>query len=192
MNARTWLAGLMLVHMSAFADGFNYSYVEAGYIDTEMDAGPVDIDGDGIEILASYSVAEEFHVFGGYEDLGFDANVDMTTITLGGGMNYVINEDWDVVGRVAYVSADIDTPAGSLDEDGYFLQGGVRGRLSSNLELEAGLEYLDLNSSDTSVFVSARYYLDNGLGLGAGLDLNDGDSKLTLAVRFPLGGGSGR
>lgn len=190
MNTRTWIAGLLLVPVGAYAGGFNYSYVDVGYIDTEADAGPIDIDGDGVGVLASFSVADEFHVFAGYEDLGFDFDIDTTTIVLGGGMNYVINDDWDFVGRVSYVSVDVDTPVGSGDDDGYALEGGVRGRLSSEFEIEAGLEYVDVSSSDTSVFVKGRYYFGSGMAVGAGLDLNDGDTTLTILVRFPIGGGS--
>jgi len=187
MNTRTWIAGLLLLPLSVLADGFDYTYVEAGFLSSEINAGPFDADGDGIGILGSYAIHEEFHLFAGYEDQSFDFGIDSSTLFLGGGINYVLDDDWDLIGRLSYVSADVDTPVGSADDDGYALMGGVRGRLTSNVELDAGLNYFDVGDSDTSLFVNGRYYLNDGLAVGGGLGLNDGDMTLSITVRAQFG-----
>jgi opacity protein-like surface antigen len=187
MNNRAWIAGVLLFPISVFADGFDYTYVEGSLLSSEINVGPLDADGDGIGIFGSYAIHEDYHIFAGYEDQSFDFGIDASTFAIGGGINYVLDEDWDLIGRLSYVNVDLGSFAGSRDDDGFALMGGVRGRLTSKVELDAGINYVDVRNSDTSLFVSGRYFLNSGLAVGGGLGLNDGDATLNITIRALFG-----
>jgi hypothetical protein len=187
MMARKWTAGLLLLPLAAHADGFDYSYVEGGFVSSEINTGPFDADGDGVQLVGSFAIKDEFHLFAGYADQSYDFGIDSTTLSFGAGVNYGLHADWDLIGRLSYVTTEVDTPFGSADEDGFGVTGGVRGRLARKVELDAGLNYVDVGDSDTSLFVSTRYFLNDHLALGGGLGLNDGDTTLNVTVRAQFG-----
>ncbi len=192
MKIRTGIAVLSLFPIAGLADGFEYTFVEGGFVSSEIDVGGSDVGGDGIEIAGSYAFNEQIHFIAEYVDQSFDFGIDTTTISLGAGINRVLNEDWDFVGQLAYVSFDMDTAGGSADDGGLGLMGGVRGRVRPNIEVDAGINYTDVGASDTSLFVSGRYFISDTFSVGGGVTLDDGDTALNLTVRSLFGGRTSR
>ena len=188
MKIRTGIAVLSLFPIAGLTDGFEYTFVEGGFVSSEIDVGGTDIDGDGIEIAGSYAFNDQVHFIAGYVDQGYDFGIDITTISLGAGINHVLDEDWDFVGQLSYVSQDADTGGGNADDSGLGLMGGVRGRIRSDIEVDAGLNYIDVGGSDTELFVSGRYYIRETFSIGGGLTLDDGDTTLNITVRALFGG----
>ena len=188
MKIRTGIAVLSLFPIAGLTDGFEYTFVEGGFVSSEIDVGGTDVDGDGIEIAGSYAFNEQVHFIAGYVDQGYDFGIDTTTISLGAGINHVLDEDWDFVGQLSYVSQDVDTGGGNADDSGLGLMGGVRGRVRSDIEVDAGVNYIDVGSSDTELFVSGRYYIRETFSIGGGLTLDDGDTTLNITVRALFGG----
>ncbi len=188
MKIRTGIAVLSLFPIAGLTDGFNYTFVEGGFVSSEINVGGADVDGDGLELAGSYAFNEQIHFVAGYVDQSFDFGIDTTTISLGAGINHVLNEDWDFVGQLSYVSYDVDTGVGNADDSGLGLMGGVRGRVRPNVEVDAGLNYVDVGGSDTSLFVSGRYYIRDTFSVGGGLTLDDGDTTLNFTVRALFGG----
>ena len=187
MNARIGIAGLLFLPVAALADGFDYTYVEGGFVSSEINTGPFNANGEGLALVGSLALNDDFHLFGGYSDRGFDFGIDSSTLSFGVGANYGIDDDWDLIGRISYVTTEVSTPLGSADENGLGLTGGVRGRLARRVELDAGLNYVDVGDSDTSLFVNGRYYLNNHLAVGGGMGFDDGDTTLSVTVRAQFG-----
>ncbi len=193
MKIRTGIAVLSLFPIAGLTDGFNYTFVEGGFVSSEIDVGGTDVNGDGLELAGSYAFNEQIHFIAGYVDQDFDFGIDTTTISFGAGINHVLKEDWDFVGQLSYVSQDVDTGGGNADDSGLGLMGGVRGRVRPNVEIDAGVNYIDVGGSDTELFVSGRYYVRDTFSVGGGLTLDDGDTTLNLTLRALFGGGtSGR
>ncbi len=188
MKIWTAIALLSLFPLAGLADGFDYTFVEGGFVSSEIKVGGSDVDGDGVELAGSYTFNEQIHFIAGYVDQSYDFDIDTTTISLGVGISQVLDADWDFIGQLSYVSFDMDTAGISTDDGGLGLMGGVRGRVRPNLEVDAGLRYVDVVGSDTSLFVRGRYFIGDTFSVGGGLTLDDGDTTLNLTVRSLFGG----
>src|SRR5690606_17032562 len=130
-NAR--LAAALLVALAptaAFAE-MSYNRIDVSLVDADYD--DTDVDGDGIELAASYLLNEQVFVHGRWleEDLDFD--VDGSFFEIGVGLRKAIRDDVDFVGTLSYVDVEI----GSGDDDGLALAGGVRAQLSDTIQAEA-------------------------------------------------------
>jgi hypothetical protein len=124
----------------AMADeGFNYSYVDLGYVRSDLD--DYNVSGDGFGVRGSYEITRNVHAFAAYSDQDFDFNVNATTFELGAGYAWPVNPNLDLVGRASYVKAEVDAPGiGSADDDGLGLGLGVRARVINVVELTGGLQ----------------------------------------------------
>lgn len=167
---------------------FGYTYVQGSILSSELnDVGPLDADGDGIALGGSFAVTPRVHVVGSYRDEGFDFDLDRTTLELGAGYNYVLQEGFDLVGRLTYIETDIDRPGRDLSGDGFGIEGGVRGRITPRAEFDAGIRYTDVRTSDTALFFDGRYLLQSNLAVGGGLTSDDGDLMLRADIRVEFG-----
>ena len=159
------------------ADTMDYSLVELGYVDTELD--DVDVDGDGFALRGSVAFMEKFFGFAEYQDLGFDRGIDYTAFKVGVGGHLPLNEKIDLVGRFGIVKADLEADRFGLeeDEDGFTLGARVRGEFMPRLELEGGFDYTDVDSGDdTSAVLEGRYFFVDNFSGGLRLEFGDADS----------------
>ena len=76
MNMRLLFLLAMTLPVAAFADGFDYNYVEAGYVSTEVDAGLVDVDGDGFGLRGSMALKDNVHIFAALDDQDLDLGME--------------------------------------------------------------------------------------------------------------------
>ena len=176
----------MLSAPSFADDGLSYTYLEAGYLDTEIDIGPEDVDGDGVGVAGSFAVNETFFLTASYGTQDFDFGVDVDQWSAGIGAHTSLTDNMDLVGTISYVDAEVDTPFGSVDDDGFGLGVGVRGRFTDNIELEAGINYVDLDDAgdDTSFAAGGRYYFTEAFAVGAGFEIGDDVTMWTVGVRM--------
>lgn len=160
-----------------------YTYAEAGYFDFDFD--DVDVDGDGFSIGGSLALTELLHVTASYADGETDRfDLDYSQLELALGLNVKLQPGLDVVGRVGYVDVEVDTPFGDADEDGYSLEGLLRWMATEQLELDAGVKYVDLDGSDTAFVAGALFSITENLALGAGLSVSDDITRWTLGGRY--------
>ena len=183
MTRKMWLVGLLVLPTVVGAEGFDYTYLEAGYVRTQIDAGAFDVDGDGLGVRGSYGFGEDFYGFIGLADQEFDFNIDGTQFNFGLGWHQTLNASADLLAEVSYVSVDLNAPFAGADEDGFGLGIGIRTRALENIELEAGLDYINLDSSETSVSFDGRYYLTEKLAVGGGLSFSDDSTGWNLGLR---------
>lgn len=186
----TGTLGLALALAGSLAtaqQAFRYNYVEAAYIDIDVD--DVDVDGDGIGLNGSLALTPNVHALVEYADAELDGgglnDVDFKTWKLALGYNHALQPGLDFVGRIGYVDAELDVPGfGSADEDGYSIEALFRWMASEQLELNGGLEYVDLDDSDTAVVLGAVLALSNSFALIAGIDFADDVTTWNLGGRF--------
>jgi hypothetical protein len=192
-NARTLLAGVLLLPAFGYAGNLSYNHVEVAYGESELDVGGLnqEIDGDGFSLSGSLAVSPNWHVFADFTSADFDFNVETTSYRVGGGYNYPISDTADVIARLSYVNveAEVETPFGTFDadEDGFGVGLGMRGAMTSDFELEGALEYVDLggdDSGDTSVIGEARYFFTPMFAVGAGVEVGDDVTTYGISARL--------
>ncbi len=179
--AKAMIGGLLLAAapLAAMADDMSYSYVDAAYIQTDVDgAGP---SADGFALRGSVGFGQNWFAFAEYASQsvqGFD--IDSTAVGVGG--HYGLNEQLDVVGSVGYISFDLN-PGGS--DDGYMLNLGLRGRVTEGVELEGGVRYTDFSDGgdDTAFYVGGRFHFNKTWALGAEYQDGSDSSSLLAYVR---------
>ena len=179
---------LFAFSVSAAAKDFDYDYFQLSYGNIEFD--DVNVDGDGFGLAGSYSLNEDFHVFGGYEAAGLDFGIDATTLAAGLGWHTTLSPAVDLVASVSYQYVDLDAPgAGSADDSGLGLGVGLRFAASDLLELNAGISHVDFSDSgnDTGFGVGGLYSFTDAFALGLGASWSDDTSSFTVSGRFYFG-----
>ena len=170
----------------ASAQDMSYSFIEATYLDTEIDDNNFDVDGDGFGVSGAIELNETLFLQAGYASQDFDFSIDLDQFNVGIGAHLPLAENVDLVGAVNYIDAEVDTRFGDIDDDGYGLDLGVRARLAEQFEVEGGINYVDLDDSgdETSLQLGGRYYLSQELAFGAGVQIGDDVTTWQLGVRL--------
>jgi hypothetical protein len=189
ITAASAVAALCFMAPALGDEGFSYSFVELGYMNTEID--DLDVDGDGLGLRGSIEFTDRFHGFAGYSDLDLDFDVSTTQMEVGVGLNWPVSPNVDLIGTVSYLNLEVDLPApfGSADDSAIALGGALRGRVGEQLELRGGLTYaeFDEGGNDTAFNVGARYYFTKMFALGADIGFNEDGTSWTLGGRFDFG-----
>jgi hypothetical protein len=170
-------AALVLPIAGQTAD-LDYSFVGLDYMDVEVDSA----DADGFALRGSLAVHPNVFVFAQFADLEFDRGVDGEAWNIGAGGHWPLNDAWDLVGKLGIVKQEV----GRFDEDGALLSGGVRGKLTPQLDLDAGLEYADLKEpfDELTVFAESRYNFTNQLSAGLLVRFGDDVQAFGISGRF--------
>lgn len=166
--------------------GFSYRFVELDYSVVDIDG--FSDDAVGPSIAASFSVQENLFLFGSLGRTKVDdsaaGRLETDTFEFGFGLHTPLAENADFVARVSWLRADASGSVLDDQENGYALGAGVRAWVLDQVELDAALEYVDLDHSDTGFSVGGRYYVTDPLSLRVGLTHFDDTSSLTFGVRF--------
>lgn len=185
------VASVLAALGSAQADELDYTYVEAGFGQVEIDG--VDEEGDALFLGGSYGIGDTWLLFGEYStaefDVGGGAEVDFDQFVVGMGAHFPIATSVDFVGKIGYVdwSADVSTPVGSasIDDTGYMLSGGVRALLGQSFELAGSIDYVDIgDSDDTGITLLGRYRLTDLFSFGALITTSDDMDEYGLFARL--------
>ena len=178
---------LLAFSAAASAEGFNYTFVSAGYGTVDFD--DVDVDGDGFDIGGSVAVADNIHLFAGYEIANLDFDVDASGFNAGIGYNTPLSNVIDFVAALSYEYVELDVPGfGSVDENGYGLGAGLRFAATEALELNAGLKYVDLGDSDDTGFgVGGLYNFTETFALGLTGNWTDDATSYSIGGRLYFG-----
>jgi hypothetical protein len=183
-------AASALLPFLAQAEGLSYSYVEGAYINTDVDQFDEEV--DGFALRGSFEVTDQVFLFAGYDTQStsiFGTDLDLERFNLGGGYAWSIGPSADVYGKIGYVQYEADAGGFDVDDDGYMLGVGLRGRVAEQLELEGGLNYVDLSDSgdDTSVVLGARWFFTDQLAGGVEGEFGDDFSTYGINVRWDFG-----
>ncbi|HEX6995853.1 MAG TPA: outer membrane beta-barrel protein [Gammaproteobacteria bacterium] len=181
------VAGAMLP-LGAVAQDLDYTFVEAAYANSELDAGPIDVDGDGLELRGSVLITDTVFLLGEYLSYDYDQDVDLTGYSLGAGMRWNLKPELDLVGDIGWAWREWDRRlAPDIDDDGFQLGIGLRSRVHDDIEVQAGIRHFDLDDSDTYLTLGGRYYLTDNVAAGLGLRINDDDTGWSIGLRAEFG-----
>ena len=179
------LPAVATAQQAAPSQPLNYSYVELGYDESDFDVGPFDIDGDGLTLSGSFELTDDWHVVASYGTADLDNGIDVDTWAVGAGYRHPLKNNVDLYGRVLYISSEADTPGpGDPDEDGLGLQLRIRARVNDDVEVEGGIQHIDVGDSDTSLQAGVRYHFSDKLSAGLGLTFAGDTDGLGLNARF--------
>ncbi len=188
MQRSTLAMALLALSATASAGDFDYNYLSVGYGNMEFDN--IDVDGDGFGVGGSYAINDSYHVFAGYETASLDFDVDMTGWAAGIGWNSSLSPTVDLVTRVSYRYIELDAPgSSSVDDNGLGLGLGLRFAATEELELDAGIDYVDYgDGGDGTAFgVGGLYSFTEAFALGLGGSWGDDVSSYTVSGRFYFG-----
>jgi hypothetical protein len=186
MNLRTLCgsAALLLILPGVGMAQFNYTSAEFNYVfDVEVDDSS--LDGDGLSIGGTFTIAESFYLGGSYDDYDLEAGWDGELLELGGGYFHSLDDDLDFVATFSFVDAEVSNRNFSFDDDGFKIGGGVRAKLADTVEVDAMLEYINMDEgdSDTGVALRGRYYVNDGFAFQAKATFGTDFEIISIGVR---------
>ena len=176
---------------SVYAGDFNYNSVTASY--GLIDFDDINADGNTIGISGSAAVSESFHVFASYGVSDVDdgiSSADIDQWNAGIGWNNSLSDSVDLVVGLSYEYVDISVPGfGSVDDNGFGLGVGLRMAASENLEIDAGVSYVDYSDGgDNTAFGGGLLYnFTENFSLGASASFDDDVTQYSVGGRFYFG-----
>jgi hypothetical protein len=163
----------------------DYDYVFGSLAITELDSG-------GLEIGGSFALAQNFHLFGGYQDWELNDNVDRSILQVGGGYHWDLSQNLDLTVGLALAKSELDTPGpGEFDDEGLILSAGLRGWITDQVELSGEILLDDSLGSDVEsvLEVGGQYHLSDQMSLGGRVRVDEEETTLFLGGRFHFGRG---
>jgi len=188
MFRSTLVLVVLLFSASAGAQGFDYSYLQLGFGTFDFDNN--NGDGDGFGLSGSYAIKPNWHVFAGYEDAGLDAGADVTAFGAGFGYTTELSPTVDMFARLSYQHVDVDVPGlGGGDDSGIGFGVGMRFAASDQLEIDAGISYVDFGDGgdDTAFSLGGLYDFTDSFSAGLGGSWSDDASSYSLVGRVYFG-----
>lgn len=174
---------LVLLSCSAIAgaEDFSYNYVYLGLGTVDVDNS--NNDGTGLGIGGTYAVNDQFHVFGDYQ------SADLTTWDAGLGYHMGLNEKVDLVASLSYNYFKIDVGGGSADDSGLGLGVGLRFAAGNDMEVDAGIDYVDYSDSGSDTAFSAGFLYNFNTQFTVGLHGSWGNnfSSYVFSGRYYFG-----
>ena len=179
---------LMTMSSLAFADGFNYTYVQATY--GRVDIDNVSVDGDGLGLNGSFGITDDLNIVGGWQTADFDSLAEADEWSIGLGVHTSITEMMDVTASVSYVDLEFDALGVPVaEDDGFALEVGLRANLTPLIEVNAGVSYVDLSTGgdDTGFGGGVLFNFTDMFSLGLSADWADDVSVYSLSGRVYFG-----
>lgn len=152
---------------SANAADFSYNYVEGAYESFDLDG----TDADVARLSGSYELTPKFNIIAEYATGDIDnpaggSDLDFEETAIGLGYHTGIAPQTDVTANIKVVNQDLDFAG---DDTGYSVGVGVRHWLMDKVEVDANIDYIDVNDNDdTRLKVGARYYINEAISAGVG------------------------
>jgi hypothetical protein len=194
MFRSTLVLAVLLFSASAGAQGFDYSYLQLGY--STFDSDNIGDDGDDLGLSGSYAINPDWHVFAGYKGAGLDSGADITTLGVGFGYNTELSPTVDMFARLSYQYVDVDVHGPGVggvrvggDDSGIGFGVGMRFAASEQLEIDAGINYVDLGDGvdETAFSLGGLYNFTDSFSAGLGGSWSDDASSYSLVGRVYFG-----
>lgn len=187
---------------SANAAQLNYDFIEAGYIQTDIDAISI-VDPKGFVLAGSKQVNDNWYMSGHYasqsdevrdtvyfydQSATITVDVDFTRFALGAGYIYSLSNETKIDYSVHLGQIEADVSGDSDSTDTLTLNAQVRHLVNPSFELSAGLgfERLHDDESENSAVVNAgaQYYFNNQFSVKAQYRNADEYSDILLVARY--------
>lgn len=179
----------------SIAKDIGYDYIEGTYSSVTIDAEGLgsDIDGNGLSVSGSASIAPNVALTAGFSSTNFDeflgVDIDTTELSVGVTAHTSIADGTDVFGNVSVLKAEIEYSNGfnSIDDDdtGHIISIGLRHAASEVVEIEAGFSLVDIYAESENQFnIGVRFYASEKASLGIGYATADDTDALLLNARI--------
>jgi len=184
------LVVFMLLLASAVAtaqqSGHDYSYLQGSYTKINSD-GALD-EGDGIGLSLSYGLTPHVHIFGSYLGIDTNSSANADGWKVGMGLNTPLSRQLDVVVRLSYQTTERSLPGpvgGTYDDNGLGFAAGARYAVTDRIELYGGLDYLDLDSGNETVFdIGLLFSISRAFAIGISTTRDEDVSAWSLDGRL--------
>lgn len=172
------------------AEGPSYSFVDLGYVVTDID--DIDEEFDGFLLRGSFEFVENVFLYARYLDQSaeiFGVDFDATQAAIGIGYAWPLTDAMDLYGKLGYTEVEVEAFDEKVDDDGFEVSVGLRGYLTEQLELEGAVNYVDLSDSgdDTSFGLAARWYFIEQFAVGLEGEFGDDATSYGIGVRWSFG-----
>ena len=173
----------MLSSAVALADGPSYSYIQASYVDMDVDFGGGSADGNGFGVAGSVALNDEWHVFADYTSADLESVLDLDLTTIGAGYHRGISDTTSVFAELGYAKVDLQFLG---DDSGLSAKVGIRSMINNNLEVYGTVGTLDFGDIDWGAeFGGGAWYTVSGnFAVGADIKFADDVTRLGLGARL--------
>ncbi len=177
---------------AAQAQGFSYTYLEAGLGTHDVDGGGDS--GDVLGLGVSVALGDALFLTASSDtstfDMGISGDLDVARTGVGLGFHTAIGDGTDLFLKAELINLEFDLGGLSADDDGLSLGGGLRIGFSDSIELNVGyaqVEYDDFGS-DSVVDAGARWSLGDSFSLGLAAEFwdEDGEDIIMGSLRWYL------
>lgn len=189
MRNRTLMLSIAAVLAIPFAAAASppHSFVEGSYRNLDGDL-------DGLGARASFAVAPRLHVLGEFSHVS-DSPFRAEQGTLALGFHHGFTPNTDLVLRGGWTQVrdrtDIDLgdsfELGSLRDDGFAAQAGVRSMLTDAIELNGFVKHEEVFGGDTRAAVGGVFGFTPALGVTGNVEFGDDDTLYEVGLRWSFG-----
>ncbi len=175
--------GLATTTVKAAETSPSFDYVAGSYVN--LDAMGTHIGGAQVDYSKTFN--ENFFAYGSANHLTKSSlNADTTNVAAGIGYKVDIAPSTSLYGVAALAYSRISVMGLRDNDTGYLLNAGIRHALTSNFEVDAYVQHLDVFSgSDQTYTVGGKYYLSPEWAVQAGYSYLDSDNDaLTFGVSY--------
>jgi hypothetical protein len=174
---------------AAMAVDTSHTFIEGGYGYSEL-AGGAAADGDGFNVAGSFELPANFVVSASYRDFDYGSGTGLELSELSAGIAYKCSlGSFDLLSGASFEQLD----AFNDKVSGFGLNLDLRGMLTDNVELAAGVSYVDIEEIPTTFTASIgvrRYFTPN---FAAGVDIRKsdflaiGETTINAVLRYSFG-----
>ena len=186
------VAAALAVPLAASAQGLGFNYLEANYVNVDLDLSESFTDeegtfsiktdnGDGFHVGGAWEVWENLHLFGEYsqasQDLVFTATIggetesfkddfDVIRYRVGLGYAYPVSSEMSLYGRVSYDYLEFDFDIDSVDDSGVGAEVGLVWAAMPQFHVQPYVRYTSVGEVDTREDSSDSFDSDVLFGVG--------------------------
>lgn len=171
---------------STHASNFNYNYLQFGYINSNIDIKGTDIDGDSFFIGGSFAVNNRVNALAQYQTGNYDFNLDTDLFGFGFGFHTPLSSNADAIFNARLLDAQVKSKfLGRGDDTGYSGEAKLRYASNPYVELNAGIEVINLYDDTESMFgVGTLIKFDNERSVVINYSKGDTTRDITLGFRM--------
>ena len=183
---------LLLVSGIASANSPKWDTAYVSYLNSNVDVGAADETFNGFGIGGSLSLSSDWLLIADLKSVSKDfgnASIDLRTTSVGGGYRFSMSNTTDLYGTATLETLAADVGNDDSSDTGFGLGVGIRSMLTPTIELDAKVDYLQIDSETvTRARAGADYFINENMSLGLSYELySPSDVELdinTLSARF--------
>lgn len=180
----TLCALLALLPQAASAAGLSYNFFEVSYIETQLDATPGRINGDGLALAASIVVDQTLAFVIEHEDVDYAPDINVTKLYLGLDFHKPNSPTGDVYFGFGLLEVELAAPGIAEHDTGKAFSLGLRSKGSDTTEIYLELTRTDVgNRSDNGYAFGAVLFSNQRISYKLVYRASDDDTSTLLGIR---------